>query len=151
MAINLNTMKNHFPKVSEVSFQDYNFYPETWLLPCDYQKMIKKHVKGKIYIVKPQNGCQGQGIYLLDSPYKLQKERNSVVQQYVQNPLLINDLKFDMRIYVLVTCIQPLRVYIYNDGIVRFATESTCDYRQNFRSHETKICRTSTHILQTMQ
>lgn len=30
-----------------------------------------------------------------------------------------------MRIYVLVTCIQPLRIYIYNDGIVRFATESS--------------------------
>lgn len=41
------------------------------------------------------------------------------------NPYLIDNLKFDLRVYVLITCINPLRVYLYNDGIVRFATEST--------------------------
>lgn len=40
------------------------------------------------------------------------------------NPYLIDNLKFDLRVYVLITCINPLRVYLYNDGIVRFATES---------------------------
>jgi hypothetical protein len=34
-----------------------------------------------------------------------------------------------MRIYVVVTCFDPLRVYVYEDGLVRFATEkySTAD------------------------
>jgi len=41
------------------------------------------------------------------------------------NPLLIKSLKFDLRIYVLITCINPLRVFLYDDGIVRFATDST--------------------------
>ena len=27
-----------------------------------------------------------------------------------------------MRIYVLVTSIEPLRIYIYNEGLVRFAS-----------------------------
>lgn len=48
-----------------------------------------------------------------------------IVQEYVGNPLLIGGLKFDLRVYVLVTCIQPLRIFMYGDGIARFATEST--------------------------
>jgi hypothetical protein len=47
---------------------------------------------------------------------------NYVVSEYIANPLLLNGYKFDMRIYVVITCINPLRVYIYEEGLARFAT-----------------------------
>lgn len=43
--------------------------------------------------------------------------------KYIANPHLINGLKYDLRVYVLVTNFNPLKVYIYTDGLVRFATE----------------------------
>jgi len=40
----------------------------------------------------------------------------------LNNPLLFDGYKFDLRIYVAITCINPLRIYIYEEGLTRFAT-----------------------------
>ena len=59
-----------------------------------------------------------------------------VVQRYIDNPLLVEGYKFDLRVYVLVGSIDPLKIYIYHDGLARFATESyESATRNNFRSN----------------
>ena len=37
--------------------------------------------------------------------------------------IILHPIQFDFRIYVLVTSIDPLRIYLYKNGLVRFATE----------------------------
>ncbi len=40
------------------------------------------------------------------------------------SPHLIEGLKYDLRIYVLLYGLNPLRIYIHEQGIGRFATEN---------------------------
>jgi len=48
--------------------------------------------------------------------------KSLVVQRYISNPLLVDGIKFDLRIYVFVRRIDPLEVYLCREGLVRFAT-----------------------------
>jgi tubulin polyglutamylase TTLL6/13 len=48
---------------------EYEFFPITWSLPNDYQDLLAYHEcrqqgKAQTFIVKPEAGCQGRGIYL---------------------------------------------------------------------------------------
>jgi len=46
-----------------------------------------------------------------------------VVSRYIVNPMLIDGLKFDLRIYVLITSLDPLKIFLYDEGLVRFASQ----------------------------
>ncbi|XP_076784725.1 tubulin polyglutamylase TTLL11 isoform X5 [Arvicanthis niloticus] len=80
------------------------------------------------FIVKPDSGCQGDGIYLIKDPCDGRltgtlHNRPAVVQEYIRKPLLIDKLKFDIRLYVLLKSLDPLEIYIAKDGLSRFCTE----------------------------
>jgi hypothetical protein len=45
-----------------------------------------------------------------------------IVSHYIKNPLLLDGYKFDLRIYVAITSINPLRLYMHQEGLARFAT-----------------------------
>lgn len=51
------------------------------------------------------------------------KNESCVISRYLDNPLLIQGHKFDLRLYVVVTCYDPLRIYIFREGLVRFASQ----------------------------
>ena len=76
-----------------------------------------------VYIVKPESGCQGRGIFLTNSVEDLQPDDHYVVQQYIKKPMIIDDLKFDCRLYVMLFSVDPLRIYLFKEGMARFSTE----------------------------
>ena len=141
------------------------------------QQPPKKQVK--TWIVKPDNLCEGQGIFLVRSLQKIPATQHvlyrDICPMYVGacmcacrdysmcmcidtihgllffflvsiltdimicfpsvsmfsfssflslQPYLILSRKFDLRIYVLLRCVSPLCIYVYDDGLVRFCSEA---------------------------
>ena len=117
----------------------YSFFPRSWVLPDQYselkQFMSLRRKKKKTIIMKPSAGCQGNGIILTQSIDDIPKEcEPTVAQVYLEKPFLLDGYKFDMRIYVLVTSVAPLRIYVYKEGMARLCTtpyvaptEENCD------------------------
>lgn len=81
-----------------------------------------------IWIMKPANGLRGQGIIVeKDLESILQHARSKgagtfVCQKYIENPLLIGGTrKHDIRQWVLVTSINPLKIWLFSECYVRVA------------------------------
>jgi len=126
LARNLNRMQKMFPK-------EYNVFPKTWCLPADYGdfQAYTRQKKNKTYILKPGSGCQGKGIWVTKNPKEVKPHEHMICQVYVNRPFLIDGFKFDLRIYTLVTSCDPLRIFLFKDGLARFATNKYCEPTHN--------------------
>ncbi|XP_076807145.1 uncharacterized protein LOC143450469 isoform X1 [Clavelina lepadiformis] len=100
---------------------------ETTKSPNSFREFSEKATgkKPSTYIVKPDNGSQGEGIFLVNDLRDVQStigSRPAVVQRYIENPLLIDKFKFDLRLYVLVARLHPVEIYLCKDGLARLCT-----------------------------
>jgi tetratricopeptide (TPR) repeat protein len=100
-------------------------FPETFVLPEDRAAFLEyaEHRKSSIFIAKPHRGTGGQGVTITRDALQVANRDDVVVQEYIENPYLIDGRKGHLRIYGLVADTDPLRAYVYSDGIVRFAPE----------------------------
>ncbi len=105
--------------------KNFAFVPETFILPQEATNLSDRmDQEGKqLWIVKPAGSSQGRGIFITSRMSEIPTKTQMVACKYIDNPLLINGLKFDLRIYVAITSINPLRIYIYEEGLARFATQ----------------------------
>ncbi|KAH6938081.1 hypothetical protein HPB50_006659 [Hyalomma asiaticum] len=100
--------------------------PDTFLLPHELPLLKDAWVAGtpgdQCWIIKPPASARGSGVHVVHRWDQIPKKQPLVVQRYVRNPYLINGTKFDLRLYALVTSFDPLKIYLYPDGLVRFAS-----------------------------
>lgn len=156
-----NLLAKHLGKMRKRLPKDFDFYPRTWMLPLQSEDLrqyatesqnvndpdgndfsVKKKPNRSVFIVKPEAGCQGRGIYLTKKIDSITSTGDHlVVQEYLANPYLIDGLKFDLRVYVLVKSVQPLKIFVYREGLARFATHKfekpRKDNLKNFFMHLT--------------
>ena len=55
-----------------------------------------------------------------------------IAQRYIINPLLVNGRKFHLRLYLLITNMQPLRALLHREGLVLFAANNYSYNHQTF-------------------
>ncbi|XP_029350377.1 tubulin polyglutamylase TTLL5 isoform X3 [Echeneis naucrates] len=131
---------NHFPRSYELTrkdrlykniqrmqqthgFKNFHIVPQTFVLPSEYQEFCNFFAKDRgPWIIKPVASSRGRGIYLVSNPNQISMDENILVSRYINNPLLIDEFKFDVRLYVLITSYDPLIIYVYEEGLARFAT-----------------------------
>jgi len=101
-------------------------FPESFVLPAD-RAALEAFAAGPgappLYIVKPARGSGGQGIAVTADLAHALDRQDVVVQRYIDRPYLIEGRKGHCRIYGLITSADPLRAYVYSEGIVRIAPE----------------------------
>lgn len=124
------------------------WFPLTFTLPDDLEQW-KRHAEGhphKKWIYKPNGEAMGRGIILVNKisevdskerPFRTRcknvevfdpkeaplKERDfanyGVIQEYMVNPLLLENRKFAVRVYMLVARTKPYLCFHYNFGYIK--------------------------------
>jgi hypothetical protein len=90
---------------------------------------VGSKAKSTFWIVKPFGAACGRGIQVLKTDEVLafskkleEKKRQWLLQEYLRYPYTISGRKFDLRLYVLISSFDPLKVYLFEEGLARFCT-----------------------------
>jgi hypothetical protein len=75
-----------------------------------------------LWLIKPKLGSLGNKIKLFAGLSNITMPVY-LITKYLNNPHLIRQYKYDLRFHGLVSTIKPLKLYLYNEGMLRLATE----------------------------
>mmetsp|Transcript_85514 Transcript_85514/g.191146 ORF Transcript_85514/g.191146 Transcript_85514/m.191146 type:complete len:616 (+) Transcript_85514:123-1970(+) len=130
LARNMARIQRAFPA-------EYRFLPATWTVPQEVSELERHFAttagQRAVYIVKPDTQCQGRGIFLTTELGRIkaaaaESKEPLVIQQYIARPMLIDGLKFDLRLYFLVCALLTpdglfeSRCFLFKNGLVRLCT-----------------------------
>ncbi|KAH7722447.1 tubulin-tyrosine ligase [Aphelenchoides avenae] len=145
---------NHFPRSFMITKKDtlyytidraivqygdcFKFIPEYYCTPLSEEKAAELKSKcvaiengsAPPFIVKPASSSRGRDISFIKRPEDvdhLESKEKLLISRYIDRPYLINELKSDLRVYVLVTSFHPLIAYVYDEGLARFAVHKYDD------------------------
>ncbi|KAL1462502.1 hypothetical protein WDU94_014332 [Cyamophila willieti] len=101
------------------------------------------------WVVKPVANCSGHGIKLhrkigdiKQAIYPLKTPSHYVrfvLQKYIERPLLIHSVKFDLRVWYLVTTLNKMKIWVYQEGYVRFCSKSHSNVSLEESRHLTNV------------
>ena len=98
-----------------------------------------------LWLLKPGSSSRGRGIKVYKSYEKVVARINLlkgntrlwVVQKCIENPLIVEGRKFDIRQWVLVTDWNPLTIWMYSECYVRFCVQEYDPKGESRKNHLT--------------
>ena len=129
----------NYKKMNDIFPSEYDYMLETYSYPEEkniiYEKFknytFDNSPKDNLWLIKPKLGSYGDNISLLKNITNIKNE--CLITKFLNNPHLIKGYKYDLRIHGLVTSIKPLKIYLYDEGLIRVSTEK---YDSNNQSSE---------------
>lgn len=145
-SMRLDQRVNHFPGSEHLGRKDnlcrhlsamrlnfgcaYDIAPVGFVMPLDALDWMaaRSEEPHAWWIWKPCNSRCGRNISIIGPSTPTEDveglcRRRGVVQRYIANPLLIDGFKFDLRVYVVVLSYEPLKIFLFDEGLVRLATQ----------------------------
>jgi len=141
------------------------FYPESYRLsdPTERKTFLaqlpENETPDNLWVYKPGNRSSGKGIEIIwnfdalrkkcaawgDRPI-VNKNEQAIMQRHINNPLLLDGRKSEIRVYWLVASLDPLMVLVYPEATVRL---NTLPYKlDDFRNpliHVTNVYQQNNH------
>ncbi len=101
------------------------YFPRVYAMPDDYHELQQCAAQNpnKKWILKPKNSSRGRGIEVVQDIANIPLNNKWMVQEYIDNPHVMNERKYVLRLYVLVTSVEPLRIYLHREGFAKLASE----------------------------
>jgi hypothetical protein len=93
------------------------------------------------FILKPPLAARGEGIKLITSMEQIDemadyiKAKIPLAQRYIPNPMLFHGHKMTFRLYVAITSWDPLRVFVFPNGLVRICSAKYSTETDSFKNN----------------
>ena len=119
---------NHFPfsdKIfSKAKLATSNVYhiPKTFEIPSQVSDLLN-YTKQHPEMFWVQKLKSHRGISIKKASELDLNNSKTFIQLYVDKPFLVDGRRFSLAIYVMTSSINPLRLYIYNDWVLRFCKQ----------------------------
>ena len=121
---NKESLYNIYLKQQNDFKKDYNYMLDMYIYPKD-KDIINNNFKNyeirsnNLWMIKQKEENSGIKAHFFKSLKIIPKE--FVMSKYLTYPHLIEGKKYHLRLYVLLSGIKPLRVYLYNEGFAYIA------------------------------
>lgn len=111
------------------------------------KKQFELNAGKNAWILKPGGKSRGRGIEIHDHMEDLlksimvSKDNIWITQKYIESPMIILGKKFDIRVWALISSVEPLRIWYFTTPYLRFtASDYDATKLRNKLSHLTNAC-----------